>query len=177
MESKENKIRIAFMGKKSSGKDTCFELISQIYENCVNLKFAGPLYKILTYAQNTCKFKVEKDRKFLQYIGTQWGRDIDKNVWLNLMKESIENNNDKNIIITDLRFQNEFDYLKKNNFIIVKLVRDYIPTEQECEKESLHISENDLNECTSFDYEIYNNNLTLDKLSLLLKSIITSHFM
>jgi len=47
-------------------------------------------------------------RKAYQLFGTEFGRAIDNNIWLKMIPTSLEY-----LIITDVRFQNEVDYLEQ----------------------------------------------------------------
>lgn len=163
--------RIAFIGKARSGKDTSFSIISDLINNAINLKFADPIYDILHYAQKMCDFPIEKDRQFLQYIGTEWARNKNENIWVDLMEKNINNNKDKSIIITDCRFKNEVNFLIKNNFVIIKLIR----MEAKIESGETHQSENDLNDFYNYDYDIYNNS-SLDYLTENLIRILKNIF-
>lgn len=49
----------------------------------------------------------EKDRGLLQYLGTDWARKYDKNVWVRGLKNKIKSNN--LYVVTDCRFMNEFE--------------------------------------------------------------------
>lgn len=123
MECKVNKkLRIAFGYQAQVGKDTAVAHLIEKYGG-IKLSFAQPIYDILAFAQKTCGFQQSKDRKFLQWVGTEWGRSIDDNVWVNAVLRQIEENSDKNIYISDLRYPNEFETLRKAGFMLVKIVR------------------------------------------------------
>ena len=49
-------------------------------------------------------------------------KEIDKDVWAKYTMRQIGNK--ENVIIDDLRFQNELNYLKQNGFKIIKLLID-----------------------------------------------------
>lgn len=122
----ESKVRIAVSGKAGSGKDTFYAIAKEILEKRgkkqpENLKFARPLYDILHFAQEACGFDKEKDRKFLQWVGTEWAREKNKDVWVNIMERKILTT--QNFIITDLRFLNELEMCKMNKVITVKIIR------------------------------------------------------
>lgn len=150
-------MKIAFAGKAGSGKSSACNYLVDKYGG-VEKSFAEPLYDILYYAQRTLHFKKEKDRKFLQYIGTDWARSKDENVWVNLLLESC--NNSQNIFISDLRFKNELVALKEKGFIIILIVRDDNSQNDDYKK---HISENDLNECIHLMNFIIKNDDTIEK--------------
>lgn len=132
------KIKIAFGHKMRVGKDTaCAHLINKYGGN--HLSFAMPLYDIQRYAQQRCGFFEEKDREFLQYIGTDWARNKDPDVWVRLALQ--DHMQDENIFLSDLRFKNEFYALKNSGWFCVKIVR---PNENKEEKVNEHESETSL---------------------------------
>ena len=151
-----------------SGKDTCVDYLITKYGG-EKISFSKPLYDILHYAQSICNFPIEKDREFLQWIGTDWARQKNPNVWIDLALKNIEN--DKNIYSSDVRFLNEFEALKENGFIIVKIEREYVNKESISVKS--HVSENDLNniEDSRWDY-IIDNNGTLEELYKKIDNIV-----
>ena len=115
-------LRIAFGCQARVGKDTAVKYLIDSHEG-VKLSFASPIYDILTHAQTTCGFSVEKDRKFLQWIGT-WAREKDSDVWVKCLMSKVTNlPPNTNIFVSDLRFPNEFKALKKAGFTCVRLVR------------------------------------------------------
>lgn len=144
-------MKIAFGCKLQSGKSTAVKYLIERYGG-IEKSFAAPLYNILYYAQETCGFKKEKDRKFLQYIGTEWARSKDENIWANILINSITNE-DRNVYVSDLRFKNEFNILKNNGFINILIIRKH-------EFEELHQnheSENSLNDEKNWDFIVHND--------------------
>ena len=112
-------MRIAICGKMCSGKSTLAEYIKNKIEeelkcNIVIDSFAKKVYDI---AYELFNMK-EKNRKLLQSIGTKM-REIDPNVWANYIENKYNSNS--NVIIDDLRYENEATMLKKNGFFIIKL--------------------------------------------------------
>ena len=114
------KMKIAFGHKMGSGKDTAVSYLVSRYGG-KRLAFATPLYDIQEYAQRTCGFKLEKDRRFLQMVGTEWARRMDPDVWIRLLlgNAPLEGNS----YLSDLRFLNELEALKDSGWVCVKLVR------------------------------------------------------
>jgi hypothetical protein len=115
-------MKIAFGYQMGCGKDTAVGYLIEKYGG-YKLSFASPLYDILNYTQTVCKFPTEKDRYFLQTIGT-WAREKDRDVWVKLLIEkSKEYKPTDNLFIADLRFKNEMEELKKEGWILVKINR------------------------------------------------------
>lgn len=145
-------VKIAFGYKRRVGKDTSCDYLVQKYGG-IKLSFAEPLYKILDFAQGVCNFKKIKDRKFLQFIGTEWARTINNNVWADLMIEKIKGYVNQNIFISDLRFQNEFKVLKDHGFICVQIKNKNC---DHLDGYSNHASDIDLDNYDGWDYTIEN---------------------
>lgn len=116
-------VRLALSGKMRSGKDTAAGYLQAKYGG-MNLKFSDPLYEIQDFAQQVCGFPREKDREFLQWIGTEYGRARDENVWLNVLARKLEKIPDSTpVFVTDGRFVNELEFLQAQGFALVKIVR------------------------------------------------------
>jgi len=109
-------MRIAICGKMGSGKTYIADKLAKEY-NLEKVSFAEKIKDIAFDLFNI----EQKDRKLLQIIGDKM-KEIDKDIWIKYLLKKIKNKN--NIIIDDLRFQNELYYLKKNNFIILGLTID-----------------------------------------------------
>jgi len=124
-------------------------------------------------------------RDALQKMATSFGRDMYEDVWVNATKRVINKlqttvseyssdkgvkviytptkhdniNTDKNIIISDCRFLNEFNFIKKQNWPIFRVKRN-------SEKKMNHISEIDLDNIkdSEFTKVIDNNNIIVKDL-------------
>jgi hypothetical protein len=119
-------IKIAFIGKMCSGKSFI----------CQYLQSLQPEFEILSFASKIKDIAIElygmeyKDRELLQKIGSKM-REIDEDVFSKyLIKESKKYNF---VLVDDVRYPNELFYLKKNGFILVKLV-----ISSQLQKERLH---------------------------------------
>ena len=112
------------------------------------------------YAQDRCNIPREKWREFLQVVGTELFRAKDPNVWVNLLiKEVHDLGPNTNIIISDARFNNEFEALKQDGFVLVKIVRydaERMAEEKVSEEVARHASEIDMLFYEGFDHVIIN---------------------
>jgi len=109
-------MRIGICGKMCSGKSTLANKIID-YKKSTGISvtkdsFAAKIYDI---AHDIFKMNT-KDRNLLQQIGTKF-REIDDKVWINY----IINKHTDNVIIDDVRYQNEILALKDNGYILIKL--------------------------------------------------------
>lgn len=67
-------------------------------------------------------------RLALQLMGTEVGRDVfHKNFWVIKMKQYILENPNQNYVITDVRFQNEIQFLHDMNGVLIEIQRDVKP--------------------------------------------------
>ena len=149
-------MKIAFGCKMGVGKDTAADYLISKYGGQKH-SFAKPLYDIMNYAQQVAGFDQVKDRQFLQYIGADWGRSKDPNVWINT---AIRNTPEySNVFLTDVRYPNELQALKENGWICVKIVRENIDKTRVGTGTQVHSSETALDGCPDevWDYIIENN--------------------
>ncbi len=98
------------------------------------MKFAQPLYDMQEYMYKRVEAVHQrdetfiKDRKLLQWIGTEWGRDsISKTLWVDLWKNEVRSVRktfkiDTIITTDDCRFDNEAEAVKSLGGVIVKIV-------------------------------------------------------
>jgi hypothetical protein len=142
-------VKLAFGYKRRVGKDTSCDYLIKKYGG-VKLSFAEPLYKILNFAQEVCNFEKNKDRKFLQFIGTEWARTINNDVWINLLVKKIDESS--NVFVSDLRFKNEFQVLKDAGFTTIQIKNINAQTDDGFTN---HQSDLDL-DCAEWDYTIEN---------------------
>ena len=145
-------IKIAFGGKMRVGKDTAVKYCKSQVDSYDHFSFAEPVYEIMKFAQKTTGLKYSKDRNFLQYIGTDWGRAIDENIWVNVLLEKANKSTKDYIFVSDIRFENEFEALKNDGWICVKIIKN-------TNISNAHISENSLDkiEESKWHYVIENN--------------------
>lgn len=178
--------KIAISGKANSGKNTLSNLISSklfnIFGKAELLAFADPIKKMIEiaypdlpkeylYGSSDLRSKIIpgafKDgvplsvRQLLIDLGNDFGRLYKKDIWISNFDFHFNKlvSQNTNVIVTDLRFRNEFDHLNSLGFYKIRIVRN----------ESLRI--NDLSETdqeliknSEFDC-IIDNNCSLSDLS------------
>lgn len=67
-------------------------------------------------------------RLALQLMGTEVGRDIfHKDFWIIKLKNYIQNNPNQNYVITDVRFQNEINFVHNHQGILIEIQRGVTP--------------------------------------------------
>jgi dephospho-CoA kinase len=106
-------MKIAITGNICSGKSYLSRILMKKY-NLELYSFAEKIKKI-----STDLFKVQhKDRILIQTIADKM-KEIDPDIWIKYLLTEI--NDKENIIIDDLRFENEVKYLKEHGFVIIRL--------------------------------------------------------
>jgi hypothetical protein len=173
-----NKQIVGITGLKRSGKDTSAEYLVNRYA-FDRYSFAQPLKDMISVLMNCVdsndKYfsELHKEenipginasyRKLTQTIGTEWGRHmIDDNIWVNMLAANTEYV-DK-IVISDVRFDNEAKWVKKNGGIIIKVTRPVLKSSKDN-----HPSEQGIDE-SYIDHNIINDG-TIDSLHSKLDAI------
>ena len=169
---------IGISGKKGSGKDTFAKLLQKQIElsTCksvridsfaTNLKYCCALISgqpdYLFYNQDM------KDRKagFLNFTNRElmqkFGdltRSLDKDIWVKSLFNKYLDNPPEYLIISDVRFKNEAEHIKKLDGVLIRIESDRV-------KEDNHISETDLDNYSKFNLLIENNiDTSLEQLKL-----------
>lgn len=166
-----NKIIIAFSGKKRSGKNTAANFMKQFFPKKLGyeeLAFADPVKRTAAIALGLpldyffcdknkvevftfCDGKKMTGRTILQTLGTEALRDnFNDSVWLTNAINRINQSPANVILITDLRFLNELDFLRNIGAKTIRINRGDLPNKDD------HYSENAL-DGEIFDYYINND--------------------
>lgn len=153
---------LAVTGGLGSGKSEVVKIIRNAGGRVGCLKISEPLYHIQKMVQEYLELPLHKDRKLLQFLGTEWGRKNNPDFWINIFMDNLEKYIPiyDIIVCDDLRFKNEFLALKERGFQIAKIER---PARARIQYEGtgdfLHTSEIDLLSISrdSFDFWIENN--------------------
>lgn len=199
------KILIGLSGKMGVGKDYIAHNIILPYLEKKNIKtliiaFADQI-KVNTSVKNNISLskmydtKNENIRKLLQKEGTENGRDkYGNNIWIDYVDKWTDIYSKRGIqafIITDCRFKNEVEYIKKNNGVIFRIEaplrnKERIYNEKNSLEIQKHISEIDLDDykfdniinndyISNEDNELLNRNIK-DKIYTILNMHINNYF-
>jgi len=137
---------IGITGKKNSGKDTVADYLVRKYK-FVKMAFASPVKEIcrslfdLSEKQLNDQYEKEKidprwgysPRQLFQKLGTDWCRDqIDHDIWIYHLNKQFRDSD--NIVISDVRFENERKWILENGGVIWRVIRD-------CDNHDTHVSE------------------------------------
>ena len=87
-------------------------------------------------------------REILQQVGTEFGRSMANDIWCNSLFSDYEEHS--NWVISDMRFENEFEAVKKRGGLCITVKRGEIPKQE-------HSSERALDGDRDWDYTIDNN--------------------
>ena len=140
--SKLTPVRICIIGSSGSGKDTLADILSKKLPNVHVLHFADKLKllcaKMLRYAivEGNMPTDVTEEellgsessravlRAFWQWFGTDFVRNVvQKDYWLRevdiSMRRIFSVDPEASIVIPDCRFENEHEWARQNNFVMV----------------------------------------------------------
>lgn len=157
---------IGVSGKKRSGKDTFFQMLEKHSDVPVyRLAFADTLkQEIYEYILKPNGLELdmmsneatkEQFRTLLQWWGTEFRRRLFRDdYWLAKLSEQLSQyeNQDAIVMITDVRFPNEFQYIKSIGGLMVRITRPNMPSSGD-----VHVSETALDDELGFDTFIENN--------------------
>lgn len=120
---------IGLTGAAGSGKDSVAEIICEQYR-FIRLGFADPIYEMESIITRTPVHILQKReskevvlerlgvtrRKLKQTLGTEWGRIlINENIWVNHLDDELKSIESclglNGLVISDVRFQNEVDFV------------------------------------------------------------------
>lgn len=172
---------IGITGKKRAGKDTAASFLNKKYDYKI-YSFADPIKDMLkvlvNYVDVNLNFYLNNDkeqkidpfnasyRKLTQTLGTEWGRNlIDDKIWIELL--DFNSQWEGKIVIPDIRFENEAEWVVNNGGIIINIVRD-------SRYKDSHSSEQGVPE--RFITETIHNNDTVEKLHTEIEKILNSNF-
>lgn len=169
------------MGKANTGKNTLGKMLvrqlrlhKNTYLSASYIAFADPMKEMIRqmfpetpkkYLYGSSSFRKEiipgtldqngaplTIRQLLIDLGTR-GREYDPDVWVKSFDQRFIMKPASIVVVTDVRFRNEFDYLRSKGFYMIRLYRN---TGQ---PEIQHISETGQNAIIDeeFDYVLFNN--------------------
>jgi ABC-type oligopeptide transport system ATPase subunit len=109
---------IGLIGLAGSGKDTAAKVLCDL--GYKRVAFASKL-KMIAFCIGWDGYKNERGRALLQDIGMA-GRRYNPYCWINDIDSLLEPG-ETGLVFTDVRFQNEADYIRSKDGIIVRIVR------------------------------------------------------
>lgn len=165
---------IGLAGAARSGKDTTGEILSRllgyptyalaspIKEHCNGLCYWDERHSNGDLKEVVDPFWGFSPRHAYQTMGTEWARTLLRDdFWLKRAEKVYEEHG--SLIVTDIRFQNEADFIRKNGGQIIHVVRDG------AQKILAHSSELGIDQLPE-DVILYNNT-TIENLELNLQGL------
>ena len=124
-------MRIALSGLKRAGKDTVGSYLIQNY-SCKRYAFADEVKRLAREVFPDEFVQNDKPVDLLQWLGNTM-RQRNPDVWINKLSTMIQLTKDTipNLVVTDVRYPNEVQALKKLGFTIVKV---QVPVEVSIER-------------------------------------------
>jgi hypothetical protein len=159
---------IGLVGKKQVGKDTVAQYLVHYYD-FIQHAFAAPLKKacqvlfLLESEQlHVNRLKEQEDprwgkspRQMMQLVGTDLFRQhVDQDFWVKHMEYWLDKHmtTDTNIVISDVRFQNEADLIRQKGGVLWMIKRDTFEQDvHESETQHIHPIDTTLTNTTSLD--------------------------
>lgn len=109
-------------------------------------------------------------REVLQFFGTEIGRRVYDNIWIDALHRELDNSGCEFAIITDGRFHNELDSLHKKDALLLKLTR------QPIQSGLAHESEKQIETYTRWSSIIDNRNMNEEEQRKIAIEIIEKYF-
>ena len=164
---------IGISGKFAVGKDElCSHILNYLEKHgrkSSHLKFADPLKKACAIIGGTRledNYSIEGKEKMVEGLGMSIGRmqqvvgtilreHLHPDVWVLPVIQFYKNNPDTICVVSDCRFKNEANLIKKFGGVLIRLNREKRPVISG--RDPNHISETDLDDYEGFDLIIDNN--------------------
>lgn len=127
---------IGITGPAGAGKDTAANALLAEYGYTV-YSLAGPIKAALNvmFGWHPAKWKNRawkeaplsgigaSPRRLAQTLGTEWGRAIHPDLWLELAREAIMGAEAPGVVIPDVRFGNEAEWIHERGGVVIRVVR------------------------------------------------------
>jgi len=131
---------IGLVGHKQSGKDSVWNIISKLSASylttcpCFRFAFAdGVKHEVAAQLDKSVEWIEENKnnplvRHALQWYGTEFSRTENNNYWIEQLDKLIKSFKDSAhkciiLVITDVRFPNEAEYIKSNGGVLIRVRR------------------------------------------------------
>ena len=165
---------IGISGKKRSGKDTIYELVKKRAGGFViRAAFGDQIKEEVAQVTGVEVGHIEENKERFRPMLQWWGADFRRHYngesyWLDRMLFRMRSIRDpKVLVITDVRYPNEAELVKKVGGILLRVDR-------ETGLNDAHSSENLLDSFCDFDYRLENNG-TLEDLEEKVARIVAEH--
>ncbi len=143
-----NRVIVGLGHKSRVGKDTVGAHLAARHGTHVT-SFAANLYRVTESMQSILGVQVKKDPSLLQKCGMMLREHYGDDVFVDRMFAELPTAGI--IVITDVRFKNEFERIRREGGILINIIRPDRPID----RDPNHISEVDLDDA-AWDFEIEN---------------------
>jgi phosphomevalonate kinase len=158
---------IGLAGKKRAGKDTIYSIASDILGGRVGrVGFADAVKHEVSEATGFRMDFIEEHKKDFRSLLQVWGTEFRRNLcgneyWIEKMADVLKASKDHYdyIFITDVRFDNECEFIKNQGGQVVRVERrlESYKDLSEIEAFDSHSSENSFNDYSHYDYVLNND--------------------
>lgn len=182
---------ILISGKQGSGKTSIAETLALdlLPKNYVEIKkFAGVLYELedmIWYKMESMgiKPKTRPDKRLLQLLGTEWGREhIDQDIWVKALSSRVdsffakETSKPKICIVDDCRFENELTYFPEAFSVRLECTRDVrkkrTPIWRDTDEHSSETGLDNFSKLDKFDLYVNTDELNImEAVALIIKAL------
>lgn len=135
-------MKIAICGLMRSGKDSVGNYLVKNY-GYNRLAFGDGIRTTIQLLFPERLEDGQKPRELLQGLG-QGLRQFDENVWVNFYDRAVKRSKNDKIVCTDLRQPNEYQYLREQGYIIIRIDTDLNRRLQNMKKENDNFTYEDL---------------------------------
>lgn len=165
------KLLIGIAGKAGSGKDTAANYLKLVYD-FRSVAFADPIRAGMKaiIGLDDCHFAHptkevvlpefgKSPRQMMQTLGTEWGRNqVNQDLWLILagIRKAEHNSMGWDVVITDVRFENEATWIREQGGVIWHILRGDSVAAAHASEAGIYLYPN--------EDEVINNNGTLQEL-------------
>lgn len=174
---------IALTGSKGSGKDTVGKLVVDMFPNAETIAFADPIKQVIVdifklegvseydlFKRTVVDYKLDYVPKHLagRHIVREIGmlmRNYDDKQFNSYIRSRVESDPDKVWVVTDLRFDNEYTFLRSLGAKIIKITRPSYTYDG-------HITEREFND-SLVDHKLMNDG-SLDYLKIRTEIVINN---
>jgi len=159
---------IGLSGKKRVGKDTVAAMLELLLPNSKTYAFAARLKAEVARACGVTVPYIDEHKDNFRLILQGWGTDFKRKLhgedyWIKKMQIALTNLNTDCVIVPDVRFKNESQFIKNNHGIIIRVERETGHLDK-------HISETEL-DSEPYDHLIVNNG-TLEELLTKVENVV-----
>ncbi len=155
------KFVIGITGFKGVGKDTLADALEQSVNKLPMIgmigrfSFAAPLYAMMDaflpfLGVDPVKEPTTRENKetplpviggsrrvILQTLGTEWGRQLDPDLWLKILEARINASRFDVVMVTDVRFDNEAKLIQNNQGFVISIERPGFEAEQHASEKGI----------------------------------------